>query len=121
MRFRGYVGRLEPGRASVACHNGGKLKFDETLQSFRPDRHADPIHAIGAANGTFALGDILREAYDIGSTAAESALPGSKAMRLAPPSVKQPDSKPMAPIWFSPATGKYNGRATSTSSISRTT
>ena len=90
------------------CHNGGKLKFDETLQSFRPDRHADPIRAIGAANGTFALGDILREAYDVGSAAAEAALPGSKATRLAPPSAKQSDSKPMAPIWFSPATGKYN-------------
>ncbi|MFO0992384.1 MAG: sarcosine oxidase subunit alpha family protein [Hyphomicrobiales bacterium] len=90
------------------CHNGGKLRFDEALQSFRPDRHADPIQAVGAANGTFALQDILREAYDAGSTAGEAALPGSKAARLAPPSARQPESKPIAPIWFSPATGKYN-------------
>ena len=38
------------------CHNGGKIKFDDGLQSFRPDRHQDPITAVGAANGTFALG-----------------------------------------------------------------
>ena len=25
------------------CHNGGKIKFDDGLQSFRPDRHQDPI------------------------------------------------------------------------------
>ena len=90
------------------CHNGGKLRFDEGLQSFRPVSHADPIRAVGAANGTFALSDILREAYDAGSAAAEAPLPGAKAARLAPPAAKQPDAKPIEPIWFSPATGKYN-------------
>ena len=52
------------------CHNGGKIKFDETLQSFRPDRHHDAITAVGAANGEF---------------------------------ISYPE-----PMWFAPATGKYN-------------
>ncbi len=33
------------------CHNGGKIRFDEKLQSFRPDKHFDRMRAVGAANG----------------------------------------------------------------------
>ena len=51
------------------CHNGGKIRFDEAQQSFRPDRHGDPVTAIGAANGTFALPDILAEAQAAGERA----------------------------------------------------
>ena len=28
------------------CHNGGKIRFDEAQQSFRPDRHGDPVTAM---------------------------------------------------------------------------
>ena len=83
------------------CHNGGKIRFDDQLQSFRPDRHADKIVAIGAANGTFALSAILEEAY-----AAGSKLSGSGNTHPVPAAI-QADQRPMEPIWFAPATGKY--------------
>ena len=86
----------------IWCHNGGKIRFDEQLQSFRPDRHADKITAIGAANGSFSLPRILEEAY-----AAGSKLAGSGNIHPVPAAV-QADERPLEPIWFAPATGKYN-------------
>ena len=89
------------------CHNGGKIRFDDALQSFRPDRHHDQIRAVGAANGTFALGDILTEAYAAGEAAAKSA--GiTKAFAITVPAAVQATQKPLEALWFAPATGKYN-------------
>lgn len=85
------------------CHNGGKIRFDESYQGFRPDTHLDAIAAIGSANGTFALPDILAEAYAVGDKAA-----GGKAPKRSAPKAVQADQKALEPIWFAPATGKYN-------------
>jgi sarcosine oxidase, subunit alpha len=90
------------------CHNGGKIRFDDALQAFRPDRHHDAIHAVGAANGTFALDAILAEAYATGERAAKSALPRAKLPKLKPPAAVQAAQSPLEPLWFAPATGKYN-------------
>ena len=90
------------------CHNGGKLRFDDALQSFRPGGHHDPIRAVGAANGTFALADILSDSYAAGETAARAALPKAKAAKLRPPKSLQDPQKPLEALWFAPATGKYN-------------
>lgn len=99
------------------CHNGGKLRFDEALQAFRPERHHDRIRAAGAANGTFDLQGCVSEGYAAGQAAAKDAL-GS---RLSPPAtipasrgrvaegrVRCEPEGPLEPLWFSPATGKYN-------------
>ena len=84
------------------CHNGGKIRFDDQLQTYRPDRHADRITAVGAANGSFTLASILEEA-----SAAGSRLAGSGNVHPVP-AVMQAGQQPMEPIWFAPATGKYN-------------
>ncbi len=54
------------------CHNGGKIKFDDTLHSFRPNTHTDPITAIGAANGTMSLADTLLKRTAAGEAAAKA-------------------------------------------------
>jgi sarcosine oxidase subunit alpha len=90
------------------CHNGGKIKFDDALHSFRPDRHADPIRAVGAANGTFNLAETLSEAYAAGEAAARAARPKAKAARLITPKTEQEPQKPLEPMWFAPATGRFN-------------
>ncbi len=84
------------------CHNGGKIHFDDKLQAFRPKEHPDRIVAIGAANGTFGLSQILAEAVHAGSK-----LAGSGNVHPVPAAV-QADERPLEPIWFAPATGKYN-------------
>ena len=90
------------------CHNGGKIKFDDSLQSFRPDRHSDAITAVGAANGTFNIADALSEAYDAGAKAAKAALPKSKLAKLSAPKAVQASRNALESMWFAPATGKYN-------------
>jgi sarcosine oxidase subunit alpha len=85
------------------CHNGGKLTFDSTLQSYKPGKHLDAIQAVGAANGTMDIAGCLAEGYAAGDKAVKAAAPSparSKAEAAA--------QKPLEPIWFSPATGKYN-------------
>ncbi|CAN5210961.1 hypothetical protein BH10PSE7_BH10PSE7_03850 [soil metagenome] len=83
------------------CHNGGKITFDSGLQSFRPGRHPDKIRAAGACNGTLDLAVCLAEGYAAG----EAAVSGPSTKRAA---AMQPKYAPLEPLWFSPATGKYN-------------
>ncbi len=77
------------------CHNGGKIEFDDGLQSFRPKSHTDNIVAIGAANGTM----------NVEATLAEAQTLGKKAKKLV---VQEPDRGASESLWFAPATGKYN-------------
>jgi sarcosine oxidase subunit alpha len=90
------------------CHNGGKLRFDEALQSFRPDTHRGHIRAAGAANGSFDLPACLAEGYAAGEAAAKAAVPKSKSAKLKPPKAEQEKQAPLEALWFAPATGKYN-------------
>ena len=85
------------------CHNGGKIRFDDELQSFRPDRHHDGITAIGAANGTFAPAADPRRGLCRGLEARQA-----PATSIPLPAAVQADERPLEPIWFAPATGKYN-------------
>ncbi len=86
--------------AHLWCHNGGKLFWDDQLVCFRPKSHDDQIAIVGSANGTFDLAGCLKEGYAAGEKAA-----GTK---LKKPKVAALHQAPVQPLWFSPATGKYN-------------
>ncbi len=90
------------------CHNGGKLKFDDSLQTFVPARHSDAISIAGAANGRMSVGECIAEGYAAGEAAAKAVMSKAKAVRMKPPSTEQEAEKRLEPIWFAPATGKYN-------------
>ncbi len=87
--------------AHLWCHNGGKLQWDDTLACFKPKSHDDDIAIVGSANGTMDLAGCLKEGYAAGEKA------GGKA-RLKKPRVVVRKQAPVEPMWFSPATGKYN-------------
>ncbi len=87
--------------AHLWCHNGGKLQWDDKLVCFRPKSHDDEISVVGSANGTFDLAGCLKEGYAAGEKAAGKA----KLKKSKVAVVKQ---APTQPLWFSPATGKYN-------------
>ncbi len=89
------------------CHNGGKLKFDDTIQSFRPDRHGDAIMVAGSANGTFDLKGCIDEGHAAGETAVK-ATGGKSGKAVSKPAVTSVKTGPLQAIWFAPATGKYN-------------
>lgn len=87
--------------ANLWCHNGGKVTFDSALASYKPGKHHDAIQAVGSANGTMDLAGCLSEGYTAGETAVKATLPAkSKGESVS--------YAPLEPIWFSPATGKYN-------------
>ena len=90
------------------CHNGGKIEFDDALHSFRPKTHTDPITAIGAANGTMSLAETLTEAQTAGEAAAKSVLKKAKAVKVKAHKIEEPTRAALEPLWFAPATGKYN-------------
>ena len=90
------------------CHQGGKLKFDPALQGFVPDRHSDAMQIAGSANGQMTVGACIEDGYGAGERAARAALPKPKATRLKAPKTDQEAEGPLEPIWFAPATGKYN-------------
>ncbi|MDD7968915.1 2Fe-2S iron-sulfur cluster-binding protein [Actinomycetospora lemnae] len=48
--------------AHLASHVGGSLAYDPVIGAFRPGELPPDVAVVGAANGTFALADILREA-----------------------------------------------------------
>ena len=90
------------------CHNGGKIKFDDALQSFCPLSHTDAITAIGAANGTMSVADSLVEAQAAGEAAAKSVLKKAKVVKATKFKIEEPVRGALESMWFAPATGLYN-------------
>jgi sarcosine oxidase, subunit alpha len=90
------------------CHNGGKIAFDGALQSFRPERHHDGMRAAGAVNGRMDLAQCLKEGYAAGEAAAKLVRQDGKRRTYKASTAVKETQAPLEPIWFSPATGKYN-------------
>lgn len=93
------------------AHVNGSVKFDDTLQTFRPDQTSEAITAIGAANGNFDLTTLLNEAYDAGESAAENVKRSSKTKKLTRPETAQETPAPLEPLWFVPSSSSYNNGA----------
>ncbi len=51
----------------LASQSGNKLKFDDKIDAFIPDKPKQNEHSIGASNGTFTLKDTLQSSFQIGS------------------------------------------------------
>jgi sarcosine oxidase subunit alpha len=90
------------------AHNGGKIKFDDALQSFRPDTHTGAITAVGGANGTMGVADTIAEAQAAGEAAAKAVLKKAKAVKASKVEVKEPKRAALESLWFAPATGLNN-------------
>jgi len=90
------------------AHNGGKIKFDDAINSFRPDTHTAAISAVGAVNGTMNVADTITEAQAAGEAAAKSVLKKAKAVKAAKADVSEPARGASESLWFAPATGVYN-------------
>jgi sarcosine oxidase, subunit alpha len=90
------------------AHNGGKIRFDDSLASYRPDRHSDTIAAVGACNGTMGVAESIAEAQLVGEAAAKLINPKAKIGKPKIVAIKEPVRGALQPLWFAPATGKYN-------------
>jgi len=51
----------------LASQSGNKLKFNDSIDAFVPDKSKQNEHSLGAANGTFTLQDTLKNSFNTGS------------------------------------------------------
>ena len=91
------------------CHNGGKIRFDDALQAFRPDRHHDADSSPSApptapSRSTTSWPKPMRRARRLRSRHC----PGPSCRSSSRPQPCRPMQRPLEPLWFAPATGKYN-------------
>jgi sarcosine oxidase subunit alpha len=67
----------------------GRLRWDPTKACFVPGEAAQAVRCIGACNGSFALGEALREGFVAGGGRADDA-----------PTVDEPARAPLKPLWL---------------------
>lgn len=79
----------------LTCHQGAKAVWDEKISAFLPARLAG-LSVAGSANGTFALGDVLKEAY-------QAAQKIAKDLDFTPRAGKPPQANneaySLSPLW----------------------
>ncbi|WP_341989671.1 sarcosine oxidase subunit alpha family protein [Azorhizobium sp. AG788] len=81
--------------AHLFSQSGGRLRWDDLLQGFRPDVSVQNERSVGAANGCFDLAAALREGHAAGS--------GDTPITLAAPqAIPQPPPAPPLPFWVTP-------------------
>ncbi len=98
-------------------HCGGKLTWDESQASFRPDPNRPPlgdkgqgfVSVAGAANGETTLAAILADATDCGKEAAKAA--GFKAKATKAPVAEDAVERALLPVWLMPQGAGYKLRS----------
>ncbi len=86
----------------------GRLRFDDDLAAFVPDRSFAAERSAGACNGAWALSVCLAKGAEAGRAAARDAGFKSKA-KTSPPAVDEPKSGATRPVWVVPS-GRPLGR-----------
>ena len=86
----------------------GKLRYDDDLTAFVPDRSFQRERSAGAANGSFALSECLSEGFTAGAKAASQA--GFEAAAMAAPTCgTEPELRPRA-LWAVPLPDFLHGK-----------
>jgi len=83
--------------------SGGKLRFDDGIAAFVPDRSVQKGRSAGAANGSFALADCLSEGFAAGRAAARDAGFGADNSGDVPRAEAAPAEAPLRPVWIVPS------------------
>jgi len=83
------------------CQSQGRLRFDDGIAAFVPDRAAQRQRSVGAAAGRFALADALADGAAAGAAAARTAGFGDGSVPAMPGAERRPEA-PLRPIWLLP-------------------
>ena len=84
--------------------SGGRLRWDETAATFRPDVSRQAERSAGGADGEFGLGACLAGGATAGVDAARAA--GFQAAEMETPTVDDPEMRPLRALWTLPSGGK---------------
>ena len=82
---------------------GGKLRWDETVSAFLPDRGRQAHHLAGAVTGVWSLAGCLASGHAAG-VAAVAAL-GGVVSAAVPQTAAEPVPAALQPYWFTPVAG----------------
>lgn len=82
----------------LLSQSGAKLRYDEALATFLPDRAVQATHLAGAITGAFDLPTCLAQGAQAGAAAAPAA--GFPAIAATPPSAPPAPPYEIAPLWF---------------------
>ena len=91
----------------LSCHTGGRPQWRDDIQGFVPDDFNKDMSAIGAANGTYALSDILTESANAGIAVVEKlglALNDADSIKI--PKVAAQKQAESMPLYMIPHTKK---------------
>ncbi len=86
------------------CHSGGKPTYSDAIEAFVPGEISQNGYSAGSANGSFSLGDCIKE----GNAIAEKLL---KELNFEPskesiPNTAEPEVSPIEALWRVPGKGK---------------
>lgn len=89
----------------LISHTGLKPEWDESIAAFVPGQTPAGYHCVGAAAGTLALDDCLRQGLAAGSEAARQCGLTTTEQTELPTAENEPET-PLRPIWRVPGNGK---------------
>jgi sarcosine oxidase subunit alpha len=84
----------------LASQSGNKLKFDEKIDAFIPDKAKQNEKSLGASNGIFNLKETLKTSFEIGTETSKSITKNGKSILV--PNVNEKKHSDHDKFWCSP-------------------
>ena len=84
----------------LASQSGNKLKFNDSIDAFVPDKSKQNEHSLGAANGTFTLQDTLKNSFNTGSEVSKSITKKDEKIQI--PNTNERKYSAHDKLWCSP-------------------
>ena len=84
----------------LSSQAGNKLKFNEDIDAFVPDKKRQKETAVGSANGAFTLNQSLAEGFQVGFELSNKFT--SNGVKTDTPTSNEPDQKPHEKLWCMP-------------------
>src|SRR6056300_919912 len=84
----------------LASQSGNKLKFDEKIDAFIPDKAKQNEKSLGASNGIFNLKETLKTSFEIGTETLKSITKNGKSILV--PNVNEKKHSDHDKFWCSP-------------------
>src|SRR5210317_1056323 len=84
----------------LASQSGNKLKFDEKIDAFIPDKAKQKEKSLGASNGIFNLKETLKTSFEIGTETSKSITKNGKSILV--PNVNEKKHSDHDKFWCSP-------------------
>ena len=94
----------------LASQSGNKLKFEEKIDAFVPNKSKQNEITVGSANGDFTLQNSLNSGFDVGNKVAKRVNNNTKEINIQVPKVTEKKQNIHDKFWCSPLTKKIKAK-----------